>query len=466
MSAIRMDYVPIRVHEAMHRSTAFERLSYGGYGSAKSTAVCAELLGLMLEQPGSEALVCRKTAPALRDTTERTLVGLIPQELFKQCKVARAGGHYESVQLPNGSRFMFRALDDWRKLRSLNLAYLLIDEADEVDEESYVGLLSRIRQTQPTKEAKAQGAPKITRRGTLLACNPQGHNWIWKRWMSPDKVPGTEFWISSSLDNPHLPMSYIESLLAMPDPWVRRYVLGSPDEFGGQIYEGWTWDTHVVSPYDKYDPDGLFIMGMDPGTDLPTAAVWAYYDRKKACLVAVAEYKESGLAANVHAKEWRKIESKLGRVRRRIADPVITTRDRGSNMGLDDQYRRLGYNFELGPRRIDDRLPALGQLIHTERFKVTTDCPQLFEQIRQYRWEDLTPLQRDKGRNAAPLKRNVDLVDAAQYLASRYVVQPKVELDERDEQALHQAEIHTAIRSQIRSGKTATRNHDLGSLNV
>jgi hypothetical protein len=60
---------------------------------------------------------------------------------------------------------LFRSIDDWNKHRSLNVGFIAFDEADEFDEETYQGMLSRVRQSDPTPEGIAYGAKKITRRG-------------------------------------------------------------------------------------------------------------------------------------------------------------------------------------------------------------------------------------------------------------------------------------------------------------
>lgn len=142
-------------------------------------------------------------------------------------------------------------------------------------------------------------------------------------------------------------------------------------------------------------------------------------------------------------------------------------------MALDDQYRRLGYNFEYGPRLIADRLPMLGQMIVQGRFKVTTDCVRAYEQIRDYRWADLTPAQRTAGTEAKPLKKNTHIVDTAQYVCSRYIQAPRVAagtapvMDDPGDQrkADFNAEIQKAIRKKLGT-RTATTNHDLGMMPV
>lgn len=472
---MKFEYSPNPVFVPFHASTASDRFLFGGYGSGKTVAACAEAIALGLELPGIEMLVTRKTVPALRDTTEKEFVNLLPPDFLKQCTVARAGGHLNTLQFPNGSLYYFRGMDDWRKLRSMNLAFILWDEADEFEKEEFDGMQSRVRQVHPTPVAKALGAPQITRRGNIVSSNPAGQNWLWHEALGPDRRQGVEAFISSSFDNPYLPTSTLQRWLAMPDPWVRRFVMCSFDEFAGAIYTDWSWETHVIPPFRNsagkyvYDPSSWFRMGFDPGTDAGNAGVWAYYDKPNHRYVAVAEYCETGLAVSKHTAEWRRIEATHGmRVQRRIADPkAVNIRDRGSNVALRDQYDRKGYRFQLGPSNVDDRVTSLGELIYQGRFVVTSECPRLYEQILNYQWEDLSPAQRAKGKSAKPLKKDVDLVDAAQYVISNYVAPPPVQPKKTAEE-LHTTEIHAAIKKQLRlkRSRKARRGHDLGTMRV
>lgn len=433
-----IDYDPLPVFEPFHATAAYEAAMIGGYGSGKSVALCAELLKQALQQPGSEWLLARQTIPSLRDTTEKTFLDMLPPGFLKESKVMRGGNHVQQITLPNGSLIHFSGLDDWRKLKSLNLAGFFLDEVDEIAKETYEGLLTRVRQVHPLAAAARNGAGKIQQRMVRVSMNPNGHDYYWEHFIQHQQREGKVVgrgdrmaFLSTSLDNPYNPIQYIENLLTMPEPWVRRYVFCSFEDFQGVIYPEWDWSTHVVDPYGYYDPRALFLMGMDPGTANPTAAMWVYNDRALGKLVGIAEYLMPGVAVSGHVNAWRRIEAagtsnltrRPGRmnVTRRIADPSIATRDRGSMASLESQLQRKGFYFEHGPKNIPDRLPALAELIHNGRFVITKELELAYEQIKQYRYEDLTPDQIAKGVEAKPFKRNVDIVDATQYIASRWI---------------------------------------------
>jgi len=471
MPRLVFGYEPIPVHHPFHTSTAYERAMFGAFGSGKTYAIMAEVIAWCLEQPGIRGAVARLTIPSLRDTTEPIFMELLPPEIVAAGKISRSGGHVSSFTFPNGSVVLFRSLDDPQKWRSLNLGFIAYDEANEVPEDTYMQLLSRVRQRDITQEARAAGyTHEITRRGVWLATNPAGHDWLWKRYVDQPEA-STAYFKSTSLDNPYLPPEYIESLLMYPEAWVRRYVLCSFDDFAGQVYAEWQAESHIV-PRPDFKPGDVFWMGMDPGTRSPTAGLWVWHDKVNRRLVGVAEYQEAGLAASVHATAWRRIEAKLkAKVSRRIADPNINTRDRGTMVTLHDIYRKLGFNFQSGPRRYDDRIPVLGQAIALGRFVVTEDCPMTFEQLANYRWEDLTPAMIKKGADPkeTPHKANDHLVDCAQYLAVQYLTPQKVHLvipEPRSQLEELSQDVHATIRKQQLRKRSRRNPHGLGGIAV
>lgn len=432
MPALRIGYEPTPAQRPFHLSRARERLLIGGFGSGKTYALCAEAIAWMLEQPGIRGMIARQYIPALKASTEAVFVDLLPPEFWSQCKITRTAGHIDTVEFPNGSTVMFKSLSDWKQLRSINLGFLAIDEADEIDQDTYIGMTSRLRQREPTGAGRAKGAREITRNGIWMAMNPAGHSWHWKWFVQGEGGGDTAWFRATSIDNPFLPPEYISTLLRYPPVWIKRYVLAEWDDFAGQIYESWS-ERHIIKPYPRDPftgapqyPDGtVFWMGMDPGTRDPTAGLWVAVERRpRVRLVGIAEYQEPGLAAEVHARAWRGIEHEHRlRVAKRIADPNRTTiRDPGTNNRLIDQFRRAGFRFELGPSHFDDRIPALGQLIENGQFVVTEDCMQTFESIQQTRWKDLSPAAAARGEDPPdqPLKKDRHLCDCAEYLAGRW----------------------------------------------
>lgn len=471
-------YKPLPIHERFHRSTTRTRVMFGAFGSGKTYAVIAEAIAWCLEQPGIRGAIARKTVPQLRDSTEPIVLELIPYDLLRHCEIKRSGGHIERIIFPNGSVILFRSLDDSVKWRSLNLGFICFDEMNEISEDDFNEVYSRVRQRDITAEARAAGySHEITRRGIWGATNPSGHDWIYGM-VHPDSVSrkdNTACFISTTLDNPFLPPEYVEGLLSMPKPYIARYVLCQFDDFAGRIYEDWTESTHLIKhprlSREQWQNEVVW-MGMDPGTRSPTAGVWCWWDPASHRLVVVGDYEQAGVAADEHAKAWRQMEALAGwRVKWRVADPnAITQRDRGTAISLQTQYQRLGFNFTLGASSHHTRIPQLGQLIGRRQIVCSETCQRTFEAIRDYQWVDLTPSQRAQGIEGPDtvLKRNTHLVECAQYVAGRLL--PKQKLNQwaglSDKEAWNR-EIHMQLKrersARLRRGAHST---DLGNVRV
>ena len=446
------------IHEAFHRSSARERCCFGAFGSGKSYTICDEAIAWCLEQPGIRGLITRKTVPELKDTTEPVFAERVPPELWNAGELRRTGGHFDRFIFPNGSTILFRSIDDWRKLKSLNLGFICWDEWGEFDEETTIAMSKRLRQRDPTPEARERGyTSKITRTGMWGATNPEGKDWIYDRYHpdSPKRAQNSAAFFSTSLDNPFLPPDYVADLQNMPKLWIQRYVLCQFDDFAGRIYDEWGWDTHTVNHpnWRQLGIGGPMVwMGMDPGTENPTAGLWCWVDPEQRRLVGIAEYELPGVAVDGHCAAWRSIEARQQmQVHWRVSDPnAITQRDRGTMISLSTQYAKQGFHFNLGASSDSARIPSLAHLIHMRRFVVSREaCPKTYEAVLNYQWKDLSPAQRAAGENRReqPLKKNDHLVNCAQWLAGREA--PMLPMHRRNVPQDQNAEIHAAIRKQL-----------------
>lgn len=454
---IAFNYKPFPVHEAFHLTGAREKAAIGAVGSGKTIALCADAILLGLQQPGSRILIARQTVPSLRDTTEHEFLSLlnsIPDELegiqkktlYDLCTVRKSGGHVDRLTLPNGTEYMFRSLDDWRKLMSLNLAAFYIDEASEISVESYLGLMTRIRQTEPTQQAQRLGYKTITKQQAAICMNPNGHDWAWEYFVhgpaklresldpkDQAKAAQRRYFRSTSFDNPTLynksdgePGDYLKGLLDMPEIWVRRYVLCEFDAFEGQIYEfGHEEHVHV-----HFDPpaDWDRACGMDWGLRNPTAIVWWARDPKTLKWHMYREWqsydqmnqheRESRVTPTVHevAAVIRSLE-KGEKIKYRVIDPSSHKREADSGKSVHYWLSHYGLVFQNGIQDYSSRINALGQMLKRRELSVSTECTMSQIAVQQYRWSDISS-NRDSNAPERPHKHNDHLVNAMEYLAT------------------------------------------------
>jgi hypothetical protein len=238
-------YRPNPKQAEFHGLTAKFRGFCGGWGNGKTSGGCAEFFFRLIEFPGTNSIIARKTRPELRSTTWDMLVNGdpsqptgwhgIPKEIIK---VNNKSDLY--IELLNGSRIHGLPLDDPKKLENYNIGLGMIDQAEEVEEDIMLKFVGRLRQHNTPREL-------------ILLFNPDGHNHLWRRFFDERRKPTLKArWKAieaTPFDNPNLPSDFLEQFEDLPDHWYQRYVMGSHDVFVGQIFVGWHPDIHVIEPF-------------------------------------------------------------------------------------------------------------------------------------------------------------------------------------------------------------------------
>jgi hypothetical protein len=240
-------YDPLEPQQAFRTSTARIRGYGGAMGGGKSRALCEEAFDLALDHPGIKIPICRLRHTSIIETTKKTMVEeVLPIELLAHPATKRKeSGGEDYIRLPNGSVFHFIGLEDPIRWFSSNLGALVFDEAHEIDEDTVVKLITRLRQSEAPLVELPDGS-KVPGR-VMIGFNPEnpGH-WL-QRWfilgasrtkfgfVKPElwatgatKPLGTaEFIFAKATDNIHLPEGYVESTLgALPEMLRRRYLEG------------------------------------------------------------------------------------------------------------------------------------------------------------------------------------------------------------------------------------------------
>jgi len=246
-------YTPLPMQRRFHESNAMLRLYQGGFGAGKTLAGVWEAIDVSMAYPRNFGIIARRTYRELVDSTQKTFFDVCPPELITEYRARD-----EMVTLKNGSKIIFRSLDDPNKFRSLNIGWFYIDEASEVqDEDIPTMLVGRLR------------LANVPWRGGWFTSNPSTvehwlHEWFVKR---PTVQPNRYFMVTArSYDNPYLPPEYILALEQEYSPqWVRRYLMG---EFGfiiqgTPVFTNFNRAIHVV--------DGLVVM-----KDRPVIRAWDF----------------------------------------------------------------------------------------------------------------------------------------------------------------------------------------------
>jgi hypothetical protein len=242
----------------------------GGYGSTKTYTSCFKLLTLLTTFPNSRAVIGRLKSVDLRRTTMATFYKICPPELYDEKKGGRRADTLGFLQLINGSQVHFMHFDDFDEgsARGLEINWVFIDQAEEINEGVYLHIDSRIGRwdgaiVPPELLAANPNWPLTPETGIprvpgymFLACNPENElHWIWKRYHEDSQAfkygeEGKEPYskthrmiTASALDNPTYDQETISQMLSRDRQFVDRYVHGKWGYAEGAI--------HYISPQSK-----------------------------------------------------------------------------------------------------------------------------------------------------------------------------------------------------------------------
>lgn len=292
-------YLP-HVFDYSHRYECY----YGGAGSGKSHFVWQKLVlkGLKSKR---KFLVVRKVGNTHRDSTFQMLKDTLQFfKIYDQCKVNKTD---MTIELLNGSIFIFKGMDDSEKIKSVaNITDIFYEEVTE-------GTLDDVSQLDLRLRAKADNLQMY------FAFNPVSKdNFVYKYFHrdNPEATPGNMLVLKTTYkDNKFLPQSYIDSLEAMKETnpiYYKIYVEGDFATLDKLVY------SHSVAEFDYLamlrSEDGRYkqLYGMDFGfINDYTALVCAIADMKDNILYIYDEHFQKGMLTDdivnmVKAKQLHK----------------------------------------------------------------------------------------------------------------------------------------------------------------
>ena len=174
---------------------------------------------------GRLGLVGAPTYPMLRDATQTTLF-----EILDRNRIPYDFNKAENMltMRDTRSRVVFRAVDEFDRLRGTNLAWFGIDELTYTPEDAWLVLEGRLRD------------PKARRLCGFAVWTPKGYDWVYKRFLD-EPVQGYEGIIARPFENTYLldriPDFYERLKNSYDEKFFRQEVLGEyVNSSGGRVY--------------------------------------------------------------------------------------------------------------------------------------------------------------------------------------------------------------------------------------
>lgn len=440
-------------------------LCSGGFGASKTWALCLKGLWLSEAFPGNRGVIARSVWEELRITTMSTFYKICPPWAYNQ-----GGSRSDSqkfLKLNNGSEVLWMHMDDpdvEGVIRGLEINWFLLDQAEQIQEELFDLLMSRLGRwdkaivpKQLVDEAggienwswKARDGRPIPPIYALMACNPDHElHWLYKRfhqdspeWQEKYKKEGYRMITMRSDENKFLNKQNLDVMLSKDESFQRRYVRGEWGIPEGQI--------HTVQPESLIPGDPEFVeyllrtctlyRAMDHGDASPTAVGWFAVDQAGNCFCFREYYVPNKLISYHRERLWELSQGE--RYIQQPADPSIfapSMQKHGMRWSVAQEYAdkrnypadtavywEKGDNDELGTRnkiseylRVDvDRIhpytkkkgsPRLFFVQKSERYPY--GC---FHVVRETRAQKHERIGTDLGRPIFSDERDPDITDHA-----------------------------------------------------
>jgi len=231
----RIAYDPLPSQKLFHNSGARFKGFSGPIGSGKSQALCQEAIRLSYLNPGRMGLLGAPTYPMLRDATQATLL-----EILDESKIPFEHNKAENtlVLTDSGSRVLFRAVDEFERLRGTNLAWFGLDELTYTQEAAWQRLEGRLRD------------PKATQLCGFAVWTPKGYDWVYRKFIA-DPAKRYVTVIAKPFENRHLLEKIPDFYDRLKDSYDAKFfqqeVLGEYLHLsGGTVYTSFSREEHVT----------------------------------------------------------------------------------------------------------------------------------------------------------------------------------------------------------------------------
>lgn len=238
----------------------------GGTRSGKTYAILQYLLVKAIEQDGMNITIVRKSGPVLKRTTMKDFVDILKSlGLYREddFNITDKVWHYYN------SSIQFVSTDDPDKLRGLKQQILFIDEASEIDEESFFQLSIR------------------TTDNIILAYNPTCSPYHWLRQMQD-----CDRYVTTYKDNPYIPAEQIRAIEELKTKNLRQWKIYGLGEFAPNDKAVFQFD--IVDDLSNADFVGF---GIDFGFSSDPTALVAVYKKGEEIVLEELIY-ERGMVTN------------------------------------------------------------------------------------------------------------------------------------------------------------------------
>jgi phage terminase large subunit len=329
----------------------------GSAGSGKTIYAVHKVLKYGLEHNNARIGVFRYTLPALRATAWLEL-----KEALVEYGIPFHENKMEGkITLPNNATILFKPLDDLKKIRSLNLDFIWVEQAEEIGFHVFAELEKRLRGK----------VGKKTYSQLLLTVTPEDKlHWIYKYFHRKKKGKIIHFHYK---DNPFLPAPYVaeyEELKEIDYELYVKYTLGKWGKLTNIIFERW----------DEQIPESgveRWTGGVDFGYNNPSSFLLiGWYDGEP---YIVREVYKRRLTNPEFIEEIKKMLLEEG-LRPQDLDKVYCDAAEPDRI---EEFCQAGFDAIGGVKNVAARL----ETTRSVKIHISPGCVETIKEIRSYKYQ-------------------------------------------------------------------------------
>lgn len=370
---------------------------YGGAGSGKSYGATQKVYLKALNQK-RKVLVIRKIQRTIKDSIWSLIITHIRNSGYYD--LSRVNRSDFEIELPNGSIFIFKGLDDPEKIKSIDgITDILIEEGTELTEEDFTQLNLRLR-------------ADVENLQIYIMFNPiSKKNWVYDYFFVRQLPLNVKVVKTTYLDNKFLNEDYRQELERLKDrnpAYYRIYCLGEFATLDKLVFP--TYSTKIVS---ENDIKGLNRwIGLDFGyINDPSAIVWGFIDTTKKKIYVSGEYVKRGMRNDEIAETMIDLGLHKDKSYGDSAEPKSI-----------DEIKNKGVNIEPTVKGKDSIIHGI-QWIQQYELIIDERCFKVIEELENYTWK------KDK-KTGDYVNEPVDTfnhtIDAIRYGLNKYIKGTKV----------------------------------------
>lgn len=409
---IQFDKLPIQADFLFDMTNRFQAYG-GGLGNGKTTAGCLKAFFLSFLFPGGCGYMGRLDGKEFRQTTLAEFRRLVPESFI--AKKNDQLGYMRFKPQYGGSEIIYGDMKAER-FNNINLSWFYIDQAEEIDDERFQLLVSRLRRKVPLigsddKPIVVNGEPLLAPTFGFCTFNPEGtSSFLWKHFHpdSPDKKEGYKLYQASTYDGlaaGFIPQDYVDDMVRLFPPDARkRYLDGSWDVFSGRIFPQFHPGTHVLD-YIRPQSHWKIYESIDHGLMNPTAVQWWGVDEFSNRYLLDEHYEGDGKPVKYHAEV---IKAKRAQFKQPITLTYLDSACWANNQSRGDsvyatvnEYQDNGIHpvkgqkdWDAGYSRISQGLAPDPNHLHPETDQpgapsiyVASHCTHFIKEALGYRWK-------------------------------------------------------------------------------